>query len=73
MMNLIKRGWSKKRKQWNEVEKVRKFTYLFYRISASGGCEAVVTTRKIHRLVTFKECSKILHGKSLPLEKIRTA
>ena len=38
-----------------EVEKVREFTYLGYRVSAGGGCEAAVTARTRCGLVKFRE------------------
>ena len=45
------------------VETVREFTYLGDRVSASGGCEAVVTARKRCGCVKFKECDELLYGR----------
>ena len=40
----------------DEVETVSEFTYLGDRVSASGGCEAAVTSRTRCEWVKCKEC-----------------
>ena len=56
-------------KLYDEVETVREFTYLGDRVSASGGCEAVVTARTRCGWVKFRECSKLLYGRRFPLRR----
>ena len=56
-----------KEKLCDEVETVRKFTYLGDGVSAGGGCEAAVTARTLCRWVKFSECGEFLHGKRFPL------
>ena len=40
----------------DEVKTVREFTYLGDRVSAGGGCEAVVTARMRCGWVKLREC-----------------
>ena len=54
-------------KSCDEVETVRQFIYLGDRVSAGGGCEAVVSARTRCGLVKFWECSELLHGRRLSL------
>ena len=51
----------------DEVETVREFTYLGDRVSAGGGCEAVVATRARCEWVRFRECGELLYGRRFPL------
>ena len=51
-----------------EVETVRGFCYLEDRVSASGGCEAVMTARARIGWVKFKECGKLLNLKRFSLK-----
>ena len=50
-------------KSCDEVETVMEFTYLGDRVSAGGGCEAVVTARTRCGWVKFRECSELLYGR----------
>ena len=49
------------------MKTVREFTYLGDRVSAGGGCEAVVTARTRCGWVMFRECSELLYGRRFPL------
>ena len=49
------------RKFCNDVESVRKFTYLGDMVSAGEGCEAAVTARTRCGWVKFKECGELLY------------
>ena len=49
-------------KLFDEVETARELTYLGDRMSAGGGCEAVMTARIRYGLDKFRECSELLHG-----------
>ena len=51
----------------DEVETVGEFTYLGDRVSAGGGCEAVVTARTRCGWVNFRECGELLYGRRFPL------
>ena len=44
---------------FNEVETVRRSTYLGDRVSAGGGCEASVTARTWHGWVMFRKCDEL--------------
>ena len=55
-------------KTCDEVETVGEFTYLGDRVSAGGGCEAVVTARTRCGWVKFRECSDLLHDRRFPLK-----
>ena len=46
----------------DEVETVRTFIYLGDRVSAGGGCEAVVTVRTRCGLIKHRVCGELLHG-----------
>ena len=50
------------------METVREFTYLEYRVSDSGGCEAVVTARTRCGWVKLSECNDLLYGRTFPLK-----
>ena len=50
------------------VETVSKFTYLGDRLSATGGCETVVTARSRIGWMKFRECSEILKGRRFSLK-----
>ena len=50
-----------------EVETVKEFTYLGDRVSAGGGCEAVVTARTRCGCVMFRLFGELLYGRSFPL------
>ena len=43
------------------------FTYLGVRMSAGGGCEAVVTARTRNWWVKFRECCELLLDRRFPL------
>ena len=60
------RGSGAGRKVCDEVETVRGLTYLGDRVSAGGGCEAVVTARTRCGWVKFRECGEMLHGRRFP-------
>ena len=47
----------------DEVETVRRFTYLGDRVSVGGGCEAAVTARTLCGWVKFRECGELLYGR----------
>ena len=51
----------------DEVETVSEFTYLGDRVSAGGGCEAVVTAKTRCGWVKFSECGELLYGRRFPL------
>ena len=51
----------------DEVETVRKFTYLGERVSAGGGYEAAVTAGTICGWVRCRECGEMLYGRRFPL------
>ena len=53
-------------KSCDEVETVRKYTYIVDGVSAGGGCEAVVTART--RCGWIWECSELLCRMRFPLE-----
>ena len=55
-------------KSCDEVESVSEFTYLNDKVSAGGGCEAVVTERTRYGSVKSKECGELLHGRRFPLK-----
>ena len=46
-----------------ELERVRDFCYLGFRVNASCGCEAAVTARVRIGWVKFKECGELLNSK----------
>ena len=50
---------------WVQLE----FTYLGDRVSAGGGCEAVVTARRRCGWVMFRECCELLYGRRFPLRR----
>ena len=50
------------------METVREFTYLGDRVSACGGCEAVVTARTRCGWLKSRECGELLHSKRFPLK-----
>ena len=50
-----------------EVETVQEFTCLDDIVSASGGCEAAVTAKRICGWVEFWECRELLYGRRFPL------
>ena len=50
----------------DKVETVREFTYLGDRESASGGCEAAVTTRTRCGRSKSREYGELLHGRKFP-------
>ena len=52
----------------DEVETVTGFCYLGDRLNVNGGCEAVVTARTRVGWKKFRECGKILFGKSFSLQ-----
>ena len=45
------------------MKKEKEFIYLGDRLSAGGGCKAVVITRTRHGCAKPMECSKLFHGK----------
>ena len=47
----------------DEVETVGEFTYLGDKVSAGGGCEAVVTARARCGWVNLRECGDLLHSR----------
>ena len=49
------------------VETVREFTYIGVKVSAGGGCEAVVTARTRCGWVKFWVCSELLYGRRFSL------
>ena len=49
------------------LQTVRECTYLCDRVSAGGGCEAVVTVRTRCWLVMLRECSELVYGKRFSL------
>ena len=51
----------------DEMETVSECTYLGDRVSAGGGCEAVVTERTRHGWVKSRECGELLYGRMFPL------
>ena len=51
-----------------EVEMVRGFCYLGYRVNASGGCEATVAARARIGWVKFRECGEMLNSKMFSLK-----
>ena len=53
---------------YEEVETVRGFCYLGYRVNASGGCGAAVTARARIGWVTFRECGELLNSKRFSLK-----
>ena len=55
------------KKLCDEVETVREFTCLGDRVSAGGGCEAVVAARTRCGWVKFWNCSELLYGRRCPL------
>ena len=57
-----------KHKSCDEVETVRRFTYLGDRVSAGGGCEAAVTAIAKCGWIKFRECGELLHDKRFPLK-----
>ena len=48
------------------METVSEFTYLGDRVSAGGGCEAVVSARTRCVWVKFWECGELLYGRRFP-------
>ena len=54
----------------DDVETVRKFTYLCDWVNAGGGCEAAVIARTRCGWVKFKECSELLYGSRFSLTLI---
>ena len=50
----------------DEVETVRKFTYLGDRVFAGGGCEAAVTARTRCGWVKLRECGELQYGRRFP-------
>ena len=52
----------------DEVEIVSEFIYLDDRVSAGGGIEAAVTTRKRCGWVKIRQCSELLHGRRFPIK-----
>ena len=55
------------KKLCDEVETVREFMCLGDRVSAGGGCVAVVTARTRCGWVKFWNCSELLYGRRCPL------
>ena len=51
----------------DEVETMRKFTYLCCRVSVGGGCEAAVTARTRCGWVKFRKCGELLYGSKFSL------
>ena len=49
------------------METAREFTYLGDRVSAVGGCEADVTSRRCE-WVMFRVESELLYGRKFPLK-----
>ena len=49
-----------------EVETVGELTCLGDRVSAVGGCEAVVTARTRCRWIKLRECGELLNGRRFP-------
>ena len=47
----------------DEVETVRKFTYLSDKVNGGRGCEAAVTARTTCACVKFRECGELLYGR----------
>ena len=53
-------------KTCDEVETVRKFTYLGDRVSAGGGREGAVAVRTRCGWAKFMECGELMHGRRFP-------
>ena len=47
---------------YNEVDIVRKFTYMDDRIGTGEGCEVAMTARTKCGRVMFRECDELLDG-----------
>ena len=47
------------------METVREFIYHDVRVSAGGGCEAVVTARTRLVCIVFKDCDELILGRFL--------
>ena len=43
----------------DEVETVKRFCYIGYRLNISGGCETAVTSRVKIGWMTFRECGVV--------------
>ena len=56
----------------DDVETISAFMYLGDRLSASGGCEAALTTRTRCGWVIFWECGELLYGRRFPLRLRRS-
>ena len=56
------------KKLYDDVETVRKCTYLGDRVSAGRGCEAAVTARTICGWVMLRECGELLYVMRFPLK-----
>ena len=52
-----------------EVETVRQFTYLGYRVITGGGCEVAETARTNCRWVKLSECGELLYCKSFHVKQ----
>ena len=52
----------------DSVKTVSKFTYLGYRLNATGGCETAVTARSRIGWMKFRESSEILKGRRFSLK-----
>ena len=50
----------------NEVDTVKGFCYLGYKLNASGGCETGVISRVRIGWMKFRECGELLSGKRFP-------
>ena len=66
-MKLILKAVEQEVKLCDEVKTVSEFTYLGNRVSAGGGCVAVVTARTRCGWVKFRECGELLDGRRFPL------
>ena len=67
-MKGILQAVEEEEKLCDEMETVRKFTYLGDRVSAGGGCETAVTSRKRCGWVKLRECDELLYGRIIPLK-----
>ena len=53
---------------FDQIDFVKSFCYLGYRLNASGGSEAAVTARTRIKWIKFRECGELLHGRKFSLK-----